>query len=546
MLILGLLIEVIYLLKHMIDFLYSVNKKKLFGFFILLLIVAAIPLTVFIARQQQDIRQRADYYRPPLPQTPGYETEYSITTSPGQTSGKVAVLVQAKNHRGPGSYPNVAMIIDGQITWMDGEWRAGRELDPGTHDFQLIANCDYTNIEACSSDPARIVFNPIIYNIPSPTSSAPTATPTPNLSSFCPTITWNNPSTVSSTQSFTVSITTRGGSEQYSTLLIDNQTRAEPSGHNTWTIPALKPGHHTLYYRIRDNRYYPGNEFPDGGINCATTGVQSVAPTNTVTPTPGVPGNFQVRCSENNANLSWIAPSDAVSGQQYQIQYNGHFWTTTDRSYTVPLDNNARVNASVSVRPINTTSFATGTINCPIATNTPIPTVLPPPTNLQATCTYLSGGLQVNYSWNYVPGAASYRLEWNGNRYSASQQTNPSYAIGGSPTGNVSWAWSVRAVASDGTLGTITGGTWRCPAVTNTPTPTVVPPTATTIPPVSPTIPLCTRTKGGYNAPCIAETLGYDFWKQEVIKSNPSSHADYNGDNTVDILDFNLWRLRRY
>lgn len=41
------------------DRLHSLSKKKLLGFLVVLFLVAAVPLTVFIARQQQDIRQRA-------------------------------------------------------------------------------------------------------------------------------------------------------------------------------------------------------------------------------------------------------------------------------------------------------------------------------------------------------------------------------------------------------------------------------------------------------------------------------------------------------
>ncbi len=87
-------------------------------------------------------------------------------------------------------------------------------------------------------------------------------------------------------------------------------------------------------------------------------------------PTPGVPGNFTVGCNavNNIAPLSWTSSPNAGTGQVYEVQYNGHFWDTSGFSYDVPLDSNARVNASVSVRPVNTTSWAVGVINCPIPT----------------------------------------------------------------------------------------------------------------------------------------------------------------------------------
>lgn len=103
------------------------------------------------------------------------------------------------------------------------------------------------------------------------------------------------------------------------------------------------------------------------------------------------------------------------------------------------------------------------------------------------------------------------------------------------------------------------------PRPTNTPTPTITPfPTNTPIPPtvtLNPTatpplpptatltpVPACTPTKGGYTTICqysAANNSDYTLWKISVGRTY-NSNADFNGDNTVNIIDLNLWRNRKF
>lgn len=154
-------------------------------------------------------------------------------------------------------------------------------------------------------------------------------------------------------------------------LLINNEpywVGANKEWSNDTGLPA---GKYTIQFAAGCD-YSKGVQSTYGpGPDCSSTSVQYYTASHitvdapNATPTPGIPGGLQITCSENHANLSWTTSSNAAPSQEYEVQYNGHFWRTTALTYAVPLDNNARQNANVNVRPVNTTSFANGTINCP-------------------------------------------------------------------------------------------------------------------------------------------------------------------------------------
>lgn len=86
---------------------------------------------------------------------------------------------------------------------------------------------------------------------------------------------------------------------------------------------------------------------------------------------------------------------------------------------------------------------------------------------------------------------------------------------------------------------------------TNTPIPlpthTPVPPIAT--PTIAPTLTIvaCQRTKGGYVSTCgytAANNADASYWASKVGRGY-DANADFNGDNKVNILDFNLWRSKK-
>lgn len=99
----------------------------------------------------------------------------------------------------------------------------------------------------------------------------------------------------------------------------------------------------------------------------------------------------------------------------------------------------------------------------PAFTCVPQKNILSAPEDLKSTCNYLSGGVQVDFTWKRVPGAASYQIEWNGNRQKVTASAIPNYSFGGIQASETNWSWTIRAIGKDGQLGNIKGGSFKCP-----------------------------------------------------------------------------------
>lgn len=445
-----------------------------------------------------------------------------------------------------------------------------------TYDIQFAANCNSTAKNCGNSPDLRIAPSTNITLVapptPTPTSASsiglppqvptPTITPQPNSLpaptnlrlSVCrdynlakgtanATLKWND---APEGTGYTINIpevsplrypqTLRGSA--FFGILVEEITLGKTY---TWTVKTTANGR---------NPSIPAQ----GTFTCAFPTPQATStPTPTTPPAPGVPGNLQISCSGNNAILSWTASANATNGQQYEIIYNGHTFTSVLTSYTLPLDNNARVNSSVTVRPTNTNSNANKVINCPLPTATPRPTAtptpvpptstptpLPAPTGLTYSCRYLSGGIQVNLDWNAVPGASSYKIQWNGRNYTASSSN---YGISNVGAGTP-WAWDVRAIGANGREGVATLSSFTCATPTATPKPTATP-TPTPVPPTpTPTSCIKPKSQGNANGDCLIDNADYNIWASTF--GTGDTRADFNNDGRVTIHDFGIWRDYRF
>ncbi len=112
------------------------------------------------------------------------------------------------------------------------------------------------------------------------------------------------------------------------------------------------------------------NCHPDFYITGAGSPIPAALPSPS--PDPRAPGNLQASCSGDNVNLSWTAPVNADSNQEYEIHYNGHVYTTTGLSYILPLDDSSRLNILIGVTPLDTNYFVNTTISCPVRNLTAI------------------------------------------------------------------------------------------------------------------------------------------------------------------------------
>lgn len=76
------------------------------------------------------------------------------------------------------------------------------------------------------------------------------------------------------------------------------------------------------------------------------------------------------------------------------------------------------------------------------------------------------------------------------------------------------------------------------PTPTTVPTATPVPPTATPVPPTVTSAPLA----GDINGDQSLDILDYNIWRNEFTKLSTTKQADLNKDSKVDLLDFSIWR----
>lgn len=88
-------------------------------------------------------------------------------------------------------------------------------------------------------------------------------------------------------------------------------------------------------------------------------------------------------------------------------------------------------------------------------------------------------------------------------------------------------------------------------AFVTTPTATPIPPTSTPIPPTATPIPTATPVPptatpmpldGDINGDRSLDILDYNIWRNEFVKLSTTKQSDLNKDGKIDLLDFSIWR----
>lgn len=415
---------------HKINQILTAHKKdKVLGIIILLVIIAAVPLTVFIAQTQQDLRQRAasgNLLGAPLVDDKTLEhvgtyEHQCLNVEPNNQYTLSGTVTELENPK-VGGIPGSAVIITDAYTGEcnDAGWPTGthtRTITPG-------------NFTISATEKSVTVIRRVI-----------------------------NAKASFSNLSLVISSTLSSSTNLLNDALKQDKTMEDVGNYERQCRNVLNGESYTL----------------SGTVTTITNPM--------VGGTTGSVGLF----------------ADAYDGSCSSGWPTGNFIRSIPTG-TFTIDSDARsiavirrvINAKASFAGLslimNDAPTFTPTSTPGTDTGTPTPTtdpsILPAPEGISHLCSIVNDKVYVKLDWTPVNTAGQYQVSWNEHTYTT---INSEYTLYNLPDllGDRDWEWSVRAVASNGTLGNIKGGSFNCPSSDDSPTST---PTITKTPtPTGPT-----------------------------------------------------------
>lgn len=349
---------------------------------------------------------------------------------------------------------------------------------------------------------------------------------------------------------------------------------------DTWTNIIAQPGQHTLQIATEayssngtesSTPYFCSGTVTYNGV-AAPTATPTRTPTPTATPTPityTISGNIY-----DETGSSTVSYTGQATITLYKADNNGTIIPGPTRNPTITNgryslsgipQGNYRLTLTMPTGYERATGYDDSFAILPLNTNlnqnfgirqipTPTPTRTPTPTNAPTPRIYsITGAVYVdrnnNNEFNQGEAAENVKLSLTGIGNTLTN-SGGQYRFENVPYSST--AYRLTLDSSSIPSGTI------IPPSTDTSLPVTLDsnktitfrlvnaPTATTIP-----VPACTPTKGGYypTATCTYSTANngdYIIWTDAIKNKTNNPNADFNGDNVVDIRDFNLWRSRKF